>query len=119
MGMVEVEMTIANPLQAERQAIVTLLVDTGATYSMIPRRVLEQIGIEALELGEFETADGSRIQRDIGEVSFHWNGKRRTSTVIFGEETDSALLGLVALESLALEVDPFNRQLRPAKLILY
>jgi clan AA aspartic protease len=119
MGMVEVQMTIANPRETERQTSVTLLVDTGATYSMIPRQALEQIGIEPVERAEFETADGTRIHRDIGEVAFFWNGKIRTSPAIFGEGTDSALLGLVALESLALEVDPFNKQLRPAKLILY
>jgi len=112
-------MTIANPHHTERQTDLTLLVDTGATYSMIPRQALEQIGIEPMEREEFETADGSRIHRDIGEAAFFWNGKHGTSKVIFGETADSALLGLVALESLALEVDPFNRQLRPAKLLLY
>ncbi len=65
MGMVEVQMEIANPRQPERRAKVTLLADTGANYSMIPRRVLEQIGVAPMEREEFEIADGSRIQRDI------------------------------------------------------
>ena len=119
MGMVAVKMEIANPLRAERRAAVTLLVDPGANYSMIPRQVLEQIGIAPLERVEFEIADGRRIHRDIGEATFFWDTKRGISQVIFGEDSDAAVLGVIALESLALEVDPFNQQLRPAKLILY
>jgi hypothetical protein len=39
--------------------------------------------------------------------------------VIFGEDSDSALLGVIVRESLALQVDPVSRELRPAKMILY
>ena len=119
MGMLEVRMEIANPQRMELRAAVTLLVDTGANYSMIPRRVLDQIGFAPLQRAEFEIADGRRIHREIGEAVFFWNSKHRTSTVIFGDDSDTAVLGVVALEELALEVDPVNKQLRPAKLILY
>ncbi len=119
MGMVEVQMEIGNPEQVDRRTAVTLLADTGATYSLIPRGVLQQVGIRPMERGEFELADGRRIQREIGEAVFFCNNKRGTSKVIFGDDSDAAVLGLVALESLALEVDPHSKQLRPAKLILY
>ena len=96
MGMVEVQMEIANPQRMELRAAVTLLADTGATYSMVPRRVLEQIGIAPLERVEFEVADGRRIQRDIGEATFFWNGKGRTLLVIFGDDSDAAVLGVIS-----------------------
>lgn len=112
-------MQIANPQRLELRTTVLLLADTGAAYSMIPRTALEQIGISPLERLEFEIADGRRIQRDIGEATFFWDGKGRTSQVIFGEASDAALLGVITMESLALQVDPHNKQLRPAKLILY
>ncbi len=119
MGMVEVRMEVANPQRMELRTAVTLLVDTGAAYSIIPRPTLEQIGIAPMEREEFEVADGLRIQRDIGEATFFWDSKRGTSKVIFGEDSDAAVLGVVALESLALEVDPLKKQLRRTKLILY
>ncbi len=119
MGMVEVRMEIANPQRLDRRAAVRLMVDTGANYSIVPRRVLDQLGITAMEREEFELADGRTIQRDIGEATFFWDSKRGTSKVIFGEDSDAPVLGLVALESLALEVDPNTRQLRRSKLILY
>lgn len=112
-------MQIANPQRQELRTTVLLLADTGATYSMIPRTELQQIGITPMERLEFEIADGRRIERDIGEATFFWDGKGRTSLVIFGEDSDAAVLGVVTLELLALQVDPYSKQLRPAKLILY
>jgi hypothetical protein len=41
------------------------------------------------------------------------------SRVIFGEDGDAALMGVVALEALGLEVDPIRKQVRRAKMILY
>ncbi len=45
MGLLEVRMEIANPQRLEVRASVPLLVDTGATYSMIPRAALEKIAV--------------------------------------------------------------------------
>lgn len=117
--MVEVQIQIANPQRQELRTTVLLLADTGATYSMIPRTALEQIGITPMDRVEFEIADGRRIQRDISEATFFWNANWGTSKVIFGETSDAAVLGVLTLESLALQVDPYSKQLRPAKLILY
>ncbi len=119
MGLVEVRMEIANPQDLARRASVTLLADTGATYSLIPRTVLERIGVTPMKRAEFEIADGRHIERDLGEVAFFWDGEHATSRVIFGEEGDAIVLGVHALEGLALQVDPYTKQLRPAKLILY
>lgn len=39
--------------------------------------------------------------------------------VIFGEPGDAWLLGALSLESLGLLLDPFKRELRPMRLVLY
>ena len=44
------------------------LVDTGASFSWVPRDLLERLGVEAIDLWEFETADGRIIQRDVGRT---------------------------------------------------
>ena len=119
MGLLEVGMEVANPKELHRRVPIRLLVDTGASYSMIPKNVLEKIGVFPIQAEEVEVADGRKIHRDIGEVTFFWQGKGRTSQVIFGEEGDTSLLGVLALESLALQVDSRNQQLKPAKLVLY
>jgi clan AA aspartic protease len=112
-------MEIANPGRPAQREPVEALVETGATYSFIPRAVLVKLGLEPAETAEFETADGRTIRREICEAVFHWKGRFGTSKVIFGEDSDSPLLGVIVLESMALQVDPVSRELRPAKLILY
>ena len=118
MGFVEVQMEIANPLDLARKTSLMLLADTGATYSLIPRAVLERIGATPIKRAEFEVADGRHIERDIGEVAFFWDGDHAVSRVVFAEEGDTPVLGVTALEELGLQVDPREKQLRPAKLRL-
>jgi predicted aspartyl protease len=55
----------------------------------------------------------------VGEVRFHFDGTSAVSRVIFGDDKNAGILGVVTLEELGLEVDPVNRQLRPARMILY
>lgn len=118
MGFVEARMDIANPQDLTKKTSLTLLADTGATYSVIPRGVLDKIGVASMKRAEFEIADGRHIERDLGEVAFFWNGDHAVSRVIFGEEGDSVVLGVTALGELGLLVDPTDKQLRPAKLRL-
>jgi clan AA aspartic protease len=96
-----------------------LLVDTGAMFSVVPASQLTKLGVSPARRMEFELADGSTIERDVGEVRFRYNGRSAISPVVFGGETDSAILGVVSMETLGLEVDPLRKTLRPTKLILY
>ncbi len=64
-------------------------------------------------------ANGQFIERNVGEARFFYDGRKSVSPVIFGEEGDAAVLGVVTLESLGLEVDPVRKQVRPTRLILY
>jgi len=45
-------------------------------------------------------------------------GRRGGITVIFGEEKDTAILGVTALEALGLEVDPIKNTLKKAQLLM-
>jgi len=119
MGAVFAKLGIANPLNPVREALLELLVDTGALYSVIPANTLRDLGIEPFERKSFKTADGRKIERAVGEASFTYNGERATSRVIFGAEDDASVLGVTALEELGLEVDPTSGTLRPATLFLF
>lgn len=93
------------------------VVDTGAMYSVIPRRILEELEVKPLERRKFR-AFGGYIERDIGEVGIELMGRRRTVTVILGEEEDITVLGVTALEAFGLEVDPIKGTLRETELLL-
>jgi clan AA aspartic protease len=95
-----------------------LLVDTGAAYSWLPRRFLEEIGVKPVRKGRFKTIKGEVIVRDVGHLFIEYEGEIAPTTVVFAEEGDESVLGLHALESLGLEVDPVTRQVRRSEALI-
>jgi clan AA aspartic protease len=87
------------------------LVDTGATYTYIPGKVLERIGVAPLERHPFVLADGRRIEYNISQVRVRIDGRERFTVCIFGDEDSTPLLGAVTLEEFGLSVDPVNKRL--------
>ncbi len=117
MGLVKVRVGLYNPLQPERLIEVDAVVDTGATYSVVKRDVLEKLGIKPLERRRFR-AFGGYVERDVGEVGMALLGRRHIVPVIFGEEGDITIVGVTALEIFGLEVDVVRGVLREAELLL-
>ncbi len=117
MGFTNVKVRVINP-ENKKGFETDAMVDTGALYSIIPKSLLEGIGIEKREKRMFKLANGERIERPIGGAIFLYNGFSGISPVIFGEEKDSALLGVVTLEAMGVEVDPVRNELHPMELLL-
>ena len=103
------------PLNGENFEWVEGLVDTGATYSSLPTSTLRRLGIEATEMVEFELADGSIIQRPLGDARARVEGMEVITAVIFEDEGDSPLLGSYTLERVRLAVDCYGRRLIPVR----
>ena len=97
---------------------IDFLVDSGAVYSLIPAKELKKIGIKPHRKVEFTLADGTKITRNIGDAYFEYEGKGGAAQVILGEGTDEPLLGVMTLEALGLVLNPFNRELKPMRLML-
>ena len=93
------------------------LVDSGATYTVVPGKILKKLGIKPYGEEEFSLADASKtIRRKVGGALYEYDGKQGPAPVIFGEEDDSQLLGAFTLEALGLVLDPLRRRLYKAKL---
>ena len=118
MGLTFVKVRVGNPANGRRGEEVSCLVDSGAVYSLIPGRILEQLGIEPHSTREFVLADGGMIQRRLATATFEYDGRRGDSMVIVGEPGDDPLLGATTLEGFGLVLDPFRRELRPMQLPL-
>ena len=118
MGATHVTVTIRNPADPERQWTGRFLVDTGAFDSLVPRRHLEEIGLEPLARETYVLADGSPIDVDttVGRIEFM--GKIVGGTLVFGDSDAEPLLGVTALESGAFEVDPRSQQLKRLPAVL-
>ncbi len=118
MGLTFIEVTVASPSNPRKAAKLSLLVDSGAVYSVIPKTILRRLGVKPHSKRSFTLADGTRITRRLGDAIFRFDGQQGASPVIFGEEGDSSLLGTVSLEALGLMLDPLRRELRPLPLVL-
>ena len=88
------------------------MVDTGATDSLVPRQHVEAIGIRPEGQRTYVLADGTEIRMDIAVARIELMGEIVGSTVLFGDEKAEPLLGVTALESLGIEIDPLNQQLK-------
>ena len=93
---------------------VEALVDTGASYTLLPRPLLQQLGVEPTERQPFTLADGRGVEYDLGEVRVRIDGRSRFTVCIFGEAGAEPLLGSYTLEGFGLTVDPLNESLKPA-----
>jgi len=97
---------------------IRFLIDSGATYSLVPLRVWKKIGLRPKRQMEFTLADGTLIKRDVSECYLILPQGEGHTPVILGEESDEALLGIVTLEILGLVFNPFKRTLEPMKMML-
>lgn len=118
MGLTYVDVNIRNPLDRKRLKRVRLLVDTGAFNSVVPEELLKAIGISPHRRGSFVLADGATIIRQVGFAMLRINGREAASEVIFGKKKDGLLLGVLALESLGLTVDPRTGKLKRIPMLL-
>jgi predicted aspartyl protease len=87
------------------------LVDTGSEFTWAPRPVVESLGITPQRRQQFMVADGRLIEREIGFAIIHAGGVTAPDFVVFGEATDTTLLGVRSLEGLNLRVDVVSKRL--------
>jgi len=101
-----------------KQETVRFLVDSGATYSVLPKAAWQAIGLEPKRRLSFTLADGTTVERSVSEAFVSLPQGEAHTPVILGEEGDEALLGTVTLEILGLVLNPFDRTLRPMRMLL-
>lgn len=109
-GVFQVELEIGGP-QGERYEKVDALVDSGATYTMLPSSLLRGLGVEPIEIRNFILADNRRIQRGFGVANVKIDGREIPSPVVFADDNSVPLLGAVTLEIFALGIDPVHSRL--------
>jgi clan AA aspartic protease len=88
------------------------LVDTGATDCLAPGVELKRIGVKAVGTTVYELADGTLKEYPFGLVQISFMGEITAGRVIFGPDDSEPLMGVTALESVGITVDPANRTLK-------
>jgi predicted aspartyl protease len=79
---------------------------------------MAKLGIKPSRRVKFKTIEGRVVERGVGHLFIEWNGETAPTPIVFAEEGDQTVIGLHALESLGLEVDPVTRELRKSEALL-
>lgn len=118
MGITNLDIQVLNPSNPRKKALVEVMVDSGAVYSVVSTKILDKIGIKPHGTKKFFLADGTSITRKIGGAIYEYSGEKGYAPVVFGERGDSNLLGAVTLESLGFALDPIKRRLLNLPMVL-
>jgi clan AA aspartic protease len=113
MGTFRIDVTVSNLRDPGRSRVLPLLVDTGATYTTLPRDVIEALGSEAVGVRRVRLADGREEEWPVSTVSLQLLGQDGPTFCLIGPRGGVALLGAVTLEEFALGVDPIAKRLVP------
>jgi aspartyl protease family protein len=102
-------------VSAEKSATVSMLVDTGATFSLIPEALARAVGIKCLRRPVAVTsADGRRVRLAAGTAIFRIGKRQAPATILVGGAVEP-ILGVETLEALGLTVDSRRRRLAPSR----
>lgn len=118
MGITTAILTIREHRKSEKFAEIEFLIDSGAVYSLVPGKILDELEIEPYREMSFSLADGTSIKRRVCSAYFEFQGEGGPAPVVYGEEGDTALLGATTLESLGLVLNPFSRTLHPMRMLM-
>ena len=117
MGHVRVTVRIAHPGRRDEPVEVPdALVDTGASFTTVPRQLADRLGLETLGRHRTRTANGTiDIDRSFAYIEY---GGRDEATVWISDNYPGVLIGVFTLKALGLAVDPGTGQLTNSEFLL-
>lgn len=118
MGITNAILKVKEHRKSEKTADVNSLIDSGVVYSLVPGKILDELGIEPYREMSFSLADGTTLKRKVCSAYFEYEGDGGPAPVVYGEEEDEPLLGATTLESLGLVLNPFTRTLHPMRMLM-
>ena len=92
---------------------VQVTVGTGSTFTAVPRALLQRLKVPVRRTARSRLADGSTAPVDIGWTVIRLEDQTFTTPVIFAEETEPSILGVVSLAEALLGVDSIGQRLIP------
>ena len=116
MGLTYVEGHVKGTIGKEET--VKFLVDSGVTYTLLPKKVWGVLSLKPKRKMSFTLADGTSVKRSISEAYITLPQGSAHTPVILGQKGDEALLGIITLEILGLVLNPFDRTLHPMRMML-
>ena len=99
--------------QGERFEPVEVMVDTGSTFTTVPAPLLRRLGLSPKRTVPVRLGDGSMVEDQVCDAMIRLEGQTFGTPLTFGREGEPNLLGVVALETALLAIDPVEQRLVP------
>ena len=112
MGTFTVTIEIGSSDRATWRAV-DALVDTGATFTWLPRDLLAALGHAPSTRKSFQLGDGRIISSDIADVPVRIGDEVHSTICAFADMGTEPVIGAVTLEEFLLAPDPVNKRLVP------
>lgn len=112
MGLIHLSVKLRSLSSSNGAYEADFLVNTGATDSLVPASELKAIGVEPVGKQTYELANGEAVEYEFGLVEIVFMDEVTAGRVIFDPDNSDPILGVTALESVGIVVDPANRTLR-------
>jgi clan AA aspartic protease len=113
MGTFRIAATFRNPNDRDREQTVRVLVDTGATYTMLPQDIVDALGCPAFSMRAVQLADGRSAMWPITSVLVTLEGQELPTVCLVAPVGSDSLLGAVTLEEFGFSVEPVSGRLVP------
>ena len=117
MNLTYLPVQIANPSDHSKSLQIKFLIDSGAVYSVIDKKILKKLGIKPHSKRTFILANGDEIEKEVGDAFFIYNEQKASAPVVFGD-ANILLIGATTLENLGLILNPIDRELRPLPMVI-
>jgi aspartyl protease family protein len=114
MGYVHIKTTLTNPADDAPASSVEAMVDTGAMFTVIPKRLATELKLPVAGSKTVRTATGP-IDLPMARAMIQINGDREINRVLISDTVENVLIGVITLETSSLTVDPTSGELREAE----
>lgn len=112
MGLTHVTVSLKADQKSEKKYEADFLVDTGATDCIASAKSLKEAGINPIGKTAYELADGTTKEYEFGLAVIEFMGDITAGRVVFGPNDVEPVLGVTALESTGIAVDPARQLLK-------
>ena len=113
MGKVVEKVKLTSLFEPEKSVEVEAVIDTGATMVVLPRDIVEELGLRKMREVKVRYANNKETKPIYGVVNIELKGRSANIDVLVEEKGSQPLIGQVLLELLDLIVEPKTRKLIP------
>jgi clan AA aspartic protease len=112
MGLTYVTVKLYHLSKKRRWVEESFLVDTGAIDCLVASDKLQKADIKIEGKNTYELADGTTVELPYGFARVEFMGDETVTKVVFGPLGTESILGVTALESTGIGVDPVTKTLK-------